>query len=165
MSVKATKPRSSTPRARKRPRAKPAVSLLPSGIAEGVVVRVREDGTAQVRLEDGSRLDARLPQHVNAAWLEEAVRVAPVEAAVALTSRGRALLWCLFPGPEHAAVVVDLELTGRTVTLRAEERVELQCSRARVELNQEGDVTVKGREVLSRATSVNRIKGGTIRLN
>lgn len=126
---------------------------------------VLANGAAQVELEDGRSCEARVPQHVSVAWLREALKVEPVEAAVALLSPRRALLWCVFPGPAHQAVVVDLELVGRTVRIRAEEGVTLQCNEARLELSEGGDVTLRGRDVLSRAAGLHRIKGGSIRLN
>ena len=156
--------------ARKAVRARTRSGVAPArtdagSVVEGRAVALAREGHASVVLEDGRKVIARLPQHVDAQWLGEAVKQAPVEAAVALLPGGRALLWSLFPGPEHAGVVVDVELVGRTVTVRGEAGVEVQCNGARLQLDAEGDVTLRGRDVMTRASKLNRIQGGSIRLN
>lgn len=134
-------------------------------IFSGRVIGVDEDrAKARVDLEDGRRIEARLPQHVSADWLRAAVRLAPVDAAVAVRRDG-AVLWCLLPGPEHAPVRVDVELSGPRVLLHASERLEIRCSKGTVIIDEQGNVTVRGKELLSRASEANRIQGGTIRLN
>lgn len=161
---------------RKRPCPRPSPSPRHSGaaakptpadsVAEGRVVAVDpERGTARVALNDGRHLDARLPQHVSAEWLAAAVEFSPVEAAVARPRSGRAILWSVFPSPEHASVSIDVELSGRHVTLRASERLEIRCSRGAVVIDLQGNVTVRGKDLVSRATGSNRVVGGVVRLN
>jgi hypothetical protein len=157
-------------RTRRASKAKPAVARTPAAAAaellEGRVVAVdSEAGLAQLELADGRRVDARLPQHVSAAWLEAAIALAPVEAVAARPRSGRVSLWSIFPGREHAAVSIDVEISGRHVSLQATERLEIRCSRGSVFIDEKGNVTLRGKELLSRATGANRIKGGVIRLN
>jgi hypothetical protein len=159
-------PQSPQPR-RRRPKGRSAHPPVQIGAAaEGRVVAVdAERGTARVMLDEGGHVDARLPQHVSVPWLAAAVELAAVEAAVTIPRSGRAILWSVFPSAEHAAVSVDVQLVGRHVTLEASEQLELRCSRGSVSIDPQGNVTVRGKDVLSRASGANRIKGGIIGLN
>jgi hypothetical protein len=159
-----------SPKRRPRPtplvKGRTAARSLPGQLATGRVVAVDEDEpVAHVELTDRRVIEARLPQHVSHDWLKAAVEVAPVEAAVALAPRQKPILWCLLPGPEHAAVECDLELTGKRVVLRAGEELVIECTKGSIRIDERGNLTVKGRDLLSRATGTQRIKGAVIRLN
>lgn len=145
-------------------RMKPQPAVPRGVVVDGQVTALSEDGTAQVTTESGASLDARLPQHVDVRWLRAALAVAPVECTVALTGR-HAILWCLLPGEEHAEVEVNLVIAAPHVTLRAREGVQVVCGRSSLKLDAEGKVQLRGKDVLSRASHSNRIKGGIIRLN
>ncbi len=54
---------------------------------------------------------------------------------------------------------------GTDVTLTAYGRLTLQCGRASLTLDVNGDIELRGRDVLSRAAGQNRIKGSSISLN
>lgn len=54
---------------------------------------------------------------------------------------------------------------GADVTLTAYGRLTLQCGRASLTLDVNGDIELRGRDVLSRAAGQNRIKGSSISLN
>lgn len=60
----------------------------------------------------------------------------------------------------------------RRVKIRAEEldleaaaQITLTCGKASITLHRDGKIVVRGVEVVSRASGVNRIRGGTIELN
>ncbi len=144
--------------------AKPASSAPRGVVLDGQVEAVSEEGTAHVTTADGTTLEARLPQHVDPRWLRAAVEVAPVECAVAWTGRS-AILWCLLPGPEHAEVAVDVEIAAERLKLSARAGVDVRCGRSSLKLGADGRVQLRGKDVLSRASHSNRIKGGIIRLN
>lgn len=135
---------------------------LMKGRAVAVDIELR---TARVELAHGGSTVARLPQHVSPGWLHAAVDVEPVETVVASLTAEDAILWCVLPGSAHASVVVDIEVIGRHITLHASESFEIRCSRGSVCIDDQGNVTLRGKELMSRASGANRIKGGIIRLN
>ena len=139
-----------------------------SGLWEGAVLAVA-DGTDGVIVHatfaSGARIEASCPAHVDASWLRAACALAPVPAAfVVARPSGRHVLWGIFPGPVHAEARADLVIRGRAVTVDAES-LALTSRAARLHLEAEGDVALKGRDVTSHARRVNRIRGGSIRLN
>ena len=153
-------------RRRERNRTAPRIRPRPadSGLAEGRAVSIGEDGLASVELASGRMVRARLPQHVSAGWLRAALEVAPVEAMVALYE-SRAVLWCVFPGLEHDSVRAPIALSGSRIEIQATESLELRCGPGSASLDRKGRVRVRGKEILSRASGIHRIKGGAIRFN
>jgi hypothetical protein len=136
------------------------------GLCEALLLSLREGASAVVRLAaDGEEVFARLPQHVGRAWVAAALERGPLEVALARTDAERWVVWCLFPGPEHADVEAEVEIRGSTVHVHARRSVELACGPTRVSLKEDGEVRVRGKEILSRASGVNRIKGGAVRIN
>ena len=77
---------------------------------------------------------------------------------------GRYVLVGLFPTRAQSEVRVDVTIRGRQVRVEADE-VSIASRNARLGLDPEGNVSVRGRDVTSHARRVNRIKGGAIRLN
>jgi Domain of unknown function (DUF6484) len=69
----------------------------------------------------------------------------------------------LAPPPAQPALQVTQD--GEDVTLTAHGRLTLQCGRASLTLDVNGDIELRGRDVLSRAAGQNRIKGSSISLN
>lgn len=63
------------------------------------------------------------------------------------------------PGPAVAHV------DGKRVVLSAEDEIVLQCGRASITLRRNGRVVIRGVEVETRASGVNRIRGGTVAIN
>ena len=58
-----------------------------------------------------------------------------------------------------------LELGARELELTADSKLTLRCGKSCIILDRDGKVVIRGEHLLSRATSVNRIRGGTILLN
>lgn len=54
--------------------------------------------------------------------------------------------------------------SGVSIT-ESEDKVSISCGKARISLHADGRITVKGTEILTRATGANRIQGGSINLN
>ena len=170
------KPRAPTveaPRTRKQPQVYPAPPIggraraaLPAAAPlEGEVRSVDDRGVVQGVLTTGETVAARCPAHVDRTWLKAAVRAAPVEALFVTTRpSGRFVLWAIFPGEAHDAVAVDVRIRGRQVRIDAES-VQVGTDKAQLRLDHDGNVSLRGRDVTSRASRVNRIKGGAIRLN
>lgn len=53
---------------------------------------------------------------------------------------------------------------GRTV-IEADERIELRCGRATIILEKNGQVTIRGAEVVSEASGANAVRGASVHLN
>ncbi len=64
-------------------------------------------------------------------------------------------------GEPDAQTVLD----GERLVLSAEREVVLRCGDASLTLTSDGKVLIRGHYVLSRASDVNRIKGGTVQIN
>jgi hypothetical protein len=65
--------------------------------------------------------------------------------------------------PPVGTVVADVDADRMVIEARRE--IVLQCGRARVTLSEDGRIAIRGTQVSSRASGVNRIKGGSIQLN
>lgn len=130
-------------------------------ITLGKAIEVLASGHVRVVLDTGEA-SARVPMHVDLPWLTAALARAPVDVAVAITT-GAALLWCVFPGLEHASV--RREMAAPEVIIRAERSLELRCGDASVTLDGRGEVRAEGKEILSRAEGEHRIQGGSVRIN
>ena len=110
------------------------------------IIGVLGPGLVEIVAEDGLRLEARCPQHIDLRWLRAALSVGPVDGTAALSGPA-AVLWCVFPGAEHRQVMPDLDLRGRHVRLRASESVEIECGRTALELDPRGNVRLRGQNV------------------
>jgi hypothetical protein len=132
-------------------------------LLEGRVTTVGTTVLATISPDEA--IEVRCPAHVDRAWLAAAVKVAPVEAAFAVARNGtRPILVAIFPGPEHVAVRADLTLVARRVRIDAEE-FRVQGKNAHLSLDRKGAVEVRGKDVTTRATRLNRVQGGAVRLN
>ena len=60
---------------------------------------------------------------------------------------------------------VEARLDGRRVVLEGRDEIVLRCGSASITLTRDGKLVVKGAYVESRATGVNRIKGGAVKIN
>lgn len=135
-----------------------------SDMFEGRVSAVGQ-GTVQASIDGDRNIEARCPAHIDRAWLAAAVAVAPVEAVFFVPRNGtRPILAGVFPGPEHAEVRADVTVRARRVRIEAEE-FRVQGKNAHVAVDKQGAVEVRGRDVTTRATRINRVQGGAIRLN
>lgn len=65
------------------------------------------------------------------------------------------------PAQRPARLVLD----ARELVLSADEELTLQCGKSTIVMTADGRIAIRGEHLLSRATSVNRIRGGTILLN
>jgi len=60
---------------------------------------------------------------------------------------------------------VHVEADGQKLTVDAREEITLRCGKASITLTKAGKVLIQGTYVSSRATGINRIKGGSVQLN
>ncbi len=56
-------------------------------------------------------------------------------------------------------------LDGDTLVLEAGRQITLKCGKSTITLTKDGKVVVRGTKVISRASSVNKIKGSTVLVN
>jgi hypothetical protein len=143
----------------------PRNGAAPGELREGKVTGIDSAGAVRAVLSGGTGIEALCPAHINARWLTEAARLAPISAVFLIAQpSGRYVLFGLFPSREQAEVRIDLLIRGREVRIEAD-LLHLGSRNAQLRLDPEGNVTVRGRDVTSHARRVNRIKGGAIRLN
>ena len=67
--------------------------------------------------------------------------------------------------PGVRPVRVELVADGDCLTVCAKEQLVLSCGKARITLTQAGKVLVEGTYVSTRASGVNRIRGGSVQIN
>lgn len=132
---------------------------------EGQIVAVDAQGLVRARLTGGQTIAALCPAHVDARWVAEAARLAPLPAVfMAARPSGRFVLFGVLPDPVHAEARADVVIRGREIRLEGE-AMHVASRNAQLRMDAEGNVTMRGRDVTSHARRVNRIKGGAIRLN
>jgi hypothetical protein len=60
---------------------------------------------------------------------------------------------------------ITVSADGEEIEIRAKRRIVLSCGKASITLTASGKVLISGEFVSSQATGVNRIMGGSVRLN
>lgn len=66
---------------------------------------------------------------------------------------------------ELGANQIQAKLDGDQVTLSAEKEIVLQCGKSSITLTKAGKIIIRGEYLLSRASGVNKIKGGSVQIN
>jgi hypothetical protein len=67
--------------------------------------------------------------------------------------------------PAGAAPEIDARVDGRRVDLEGRDEITLRCGEASITLRRNGRVVIRGVQVETRATGLNRIKGGSVAIN
>lgn len=65
------------------------------------------------------------------------------------------------PAERPDEAVID----GKTVRFEARDEIVLRCGQGSITLRKDGKIVIKGTQLLSRASGVNRIKGGQVNIN
>ena len=63
------------------------------------------------------------------------------------------------------ATVAQIVADGRDVVVSAEQSITLKCGEASITLQRDGRIVIRGKHVVTHATGVNRIRGGSVQLN
>lgn len=149
----------STRVARRRPRelhrAVPTAAAARFELCLARLVAVR-DGQASVEL-DGATCDALSTVRLEPALVGRTVTVAFLEGDPA-----RPVVLGVVGG---AAAVPVARVDGERVVLEANRELELRCGKASIHLTADGRVTIRGADVVSRSSGLNRIKGAAVRIN
>jgi hypothetical protein len=138
------------------------------------IVAIGQDGTPDVRLDDGSvPVPARLAVRTSRERLELAA--AEGRQAVAVFEGGDPSLPIIVgfievPEPEPASStepppVIEADVDGRRVRVTAQDEIVLECGQASITLRRNGRVIVRGTYVETRSEGTNRIKGGQVQIN
>ncbi|MCT7374152.1 DUF6484 domain-containing protein [Chelativorans salis] len=69
------------------------------------------------------------------------------------------------PARKAPGITPEVIRDGERVTITGQERVELRCGKARIILEKDGRITIRGTYVTSHASAANRIRGGSVNLN
>lgn len=67
--------------------------------------------------------------------------------------------------PKKITRTKKLVVEGRELVLHADGKLTLECGKSSITLSPNGKIELRGTNVVSRATSINRIRGGKILLN
>jgi uncharacterized protein DUF6484 len=91
----------------------------------------------------------------------------PIVVGLIPADPGAALLGSLRAAPQTAtpAAPVEARIDGKRVVLEGKDEVVLKCGEASITLTRDGKLFVRGAYVETRATGVNRIKGGSVKIN
>jgi hypothetical protein len=133
----------------------PSATLEPQGVATGMLVGFAPRGKPLVEVS-AMRFHARscCPLHLSDVGREVVVAFEPARPDNPI------VLGVVRPA-EPVEVVVD----GENLTLSAHQSITLKCGKASITLNRDGKVIIRGAHVVSHASGVNRIRGGSIDLN
>jgi hypothetical protein len=95
----------------------------------------------------------------------------PIIAGLLQAEPGAALLGSLLHGPPQAAAAsvptrgLEARLDGKRVVLEGEHEVVLRCGEASVTLRRDGKIILRGAYIETTAKGVNRIRGGSVKIN
>ncbi|MER9404135.1 DUF6484 domain-containing protein [Mesorhizobium caraganae] len=68
-------------------------------------------------------------------------------------------------GPAHNRKGAEVVRDGETVTINAKDRIELRCGLASIILEKDGRISIRGSQLNSHASGVNRVRGAAVHLN
>ena len=69
------------------------------------------------------------------------------------------------PKERRPSTELEALVDGKKIALQAEDEITLRCGEASITLQRNGRIVVRGAYVETRSKGVNRIKGGTVRIN
>jgi Domain of unknown function (DUF6484) len=149
------------------------VTPLPvRGPRVGRVVAMCETGWLVQVTPDTAPLPARTTLMLDAATMRQAA--ACRQEALLMFENDTAdrpiVVGLMAPVPVDPPVVevsstLDATMDGRRVTLEATDELVLRCGHASITLRRNGRVAIRGMYVETRAQGVNRIQGGSVRIN
>lgn len=130
------------------------------------------DGRVRIASDDGG---SRYARHV--AGLDAVQLTAPVNVGreVLLLHEGGdperpvVVAWMAEPGVALTLGSVETarvaRVDGKRVVIEAAEEILLHCGRGSILIREDGAIIIKGTNLLSRSSGINKIKGGAVRIN
>jgi hypothetical protein len=59
----------------------------------------------------------------------------------------------------------DVVVNGRRLRIEGREEITIRCGKGSITIREDGKIFIRGTNIISRATQVNKIKGGAVRIN
>jgi hypothetical protein len=131
-------------------------SQVPS-IVKGRVIHVAQDGHLVVLVEGG----AELRSAVLASGLSGSCRYGEGDVVLVWRSNGEA-------GESVVLGRIGLTLsppTAETLVIEARQNLTLRCGEGSITIREDGKILIKGKDLVSHAQRMNRIKGGAVAIN
>jgi hypothetical protein len=171
---------------RGKPRPGPTDTVVTTSAAPSVRVGFLVAGSAPGRLlvdydgNAGGPVEARATVSLDAAAVEEAVATRrgavllfedvahPILVGLLAPEPGAALLGSLLRAPAAApppSRPTEARVDGKRVVLEGEQEVVLRCGEASITLRRDGKVVLRGAYVETTAKGLNRIRGGSVKIN
>lgn len=123
------------------------------------VVRLERDGTPVVEV-DGQPVRAQATVEVRQHDVGRRAMVTFLDG-----DPSQPVITGLFVEPHAPRRRRHLKIRADELDLQAASKITLECGKASITLHRDGKVVVRGTHVLSRASGVNRIRGGSVELN
>lgn len=137
----------------------PATSAPRHGTHSTTIVGFDDGGEPQVDV-DGRPVTARATVAVGREDVGREAMVTFLDG-----NPGRPVITGLFVEQKAPARRRRVKIKAEQLDLEAASQITLTCGKASITLHRDGKIVVRGVEVVSRASGVNRIRGGTIELN
>ena len=138
------------------------------GTTVGILVEVREGKTPVVEFEGHGGQVMQRPA-LSTIPLDPGLAGHPIVLMYVEGDLDRPIVTgCIEPGlatPRRTTRTKTLMLDGRALVLEADSSLTLRCGKASITLSREGRIVLRGTQLVSHASGVNRIRGGTIKLN
>jgi hypothetical protein len=168
---------------------KPATSVpdparSPPATKLGVLLNASAPGALMVEYEGSGALRARSTIALDQPSITRAITIRqpvlllfengdarlPIVVGLVQPEPGAALLHALLvpaapPQLKPAKLPAEARVDGKRVVLEGEEEVTLKCGAASITLRRDGKVILRGTYVETTAKGVNRIRGGSVKIN
>lgn len=123
------------------------------------IVQLTREGQPVVEV-DGQSVTAQATVEVGAQDVGRRAMISFLEG-----DPGQPVITGLFVEPSGPGRRRHVKIRADELDLAAASKITLECGKASITLHRDGKVIVRGTHVLSRASGVNRIRGGTVELN
>lgn len=75
------------------------------------------------------------------------------------------LLWQPGQSPEPSVPPIEARVDGEQVIIEGKKEIVLKCGKSSITLTKTGKVLVRGEYILTQASALNRVKGGSVQIN
>jgi hypothetical protein len=132
----------------------------------GHVIAVTPGGKAVFVDEAGDETVVVISRRIDRCWLKAALALAPVPAVAShLGADSWTWLSDVFLAPEHESLDEHFRIDAKTIELSASESIRIRTGKSIVTVTAAGEVTVRGKNITSRASNLNRVRGGAVKIN